>query len=531
MVHTYGAYDRGDPAGLTISGLTLSDGFGASAGAIYTDGDTNVALANDVITGNTATGQAASFSAPVAADYGGGAITSTGIMSIASSTISGNASSTAGSGKYGGGGIEALGPMAISGSAISGNTATGQGGGILVGTGKYAVSPLQLTNSTVSGNTANYGGGIAFFQATKYGSSRDQVLNTTISGNTGTNIGGGIALDYLGGASRLTVSHSTISGNNGSSGSAGGGLAAFYAPGSFQLVDSTLSGNTAGYGGGVFLLGPSVKYQDSFQFDNSTVASNGASSNGGGFYVTDFYSYNGSTPSTVGVTSTIVADNNGPDGPQDLADESGYAPAVQLSFALVESTGGAKIVEQPAGSNIFALDPQLGGLANNGGPTQTRMPAVTSPVVDKGISPGPLATDQRGDPRRVDTSVPNAADGTDIGAVELSSGPPGEAPGAVPTIRFHNLKKKRHGKRVLYTHHKRPKVHFYFTSRIPGLVFLCRADKHHYKRCKSPFTVRLSSAPGKGKAHRIQVIAVDPATGKRSKPKTIKFRIVRKTRR
>ena len=80
-------------------------------------------------------------------------------------------------------------------------------------------------------------------------------------------------------------------------------------------------------------------------------------------------------------------------------------------------------------------------------------------------------------------------------------------------------------------YHNRLKAHIFFTSRIPGLVFLCRADKHHYKRCKSPFTVRLSSAPGKGKAHRIQVIAVDPATGKRSKPKTIKFRIVRKTRR
>ncbi|MGA9636757.1 MAG: choice-of-anchor Q domain-containing protein [Solirubrobacterales bacterium] len=172
----------------------------------------------------------------------------------------------------------------------------------------------------------------------------------------------------------------------------------------------------------------------------------------------------------------------------------------------------------------------MGGLANNGGPTQTQMPAVTSPVVDKGISPGPLTTDQRGDPRRVDTSVPNAADGTDIGAVELSTGPPGEAPaGAVPTVRIHGIKKKKHGKRVLHTFHNRLKAHIFFTSRVPGLVFLCRADKHHFKRCTSPFTVRLSSAPGKGKAHRIQVIAVDPATGQRSKTKTIRFRIVRKT--
>jgi hypothetical protein len=58
-------------------------------------------------------------------------------------------------------------------------------------------------------------------------------------------------------------------------------------------------------------------------------------------------------------------------------------------------------------------------LASNGGPTQTELPAASSPVIDKGNAFG-LTTDQRGVQRPIDfPAIPNAADGADIGAVEL----------------------------------------------------------------------------------------------------------------
>jgi hypothetical protein len=56
-------------------------------------------------------------------------------------------------------------------------------------------------------------------------------------------------------------------------------------------------------------------------------------------------------------------------------------------------------------------------------------------VLDAGNNPLSLTTDQRGEPRTVDQSGPNAGDGTDIGAVERALPPP-------PTPPVHPAKKK-----------------------------------------------------------------------------------------
>jgi hypothetical protein len=63
---------------------------------------------------------------------------------------------------------------------------------------------------------------------------------------------------------------------------------------------------------------------------------------------------------------------------------------------------------------ILGVDPQLGPLADNGGPTQTMLPAATSPVIGKGAAKvsKPPKTDQRGKPRVI-------AGRADIGAVEV----------------------------------------------------------------------------------------------------------------
>ena len=72
-------------------------------------------------------------------------------------------------------------------------------------------------------------------------------------------------------------------------------------------------------------------------------------------------------------------------------------------------------------------DPLLGPLQDNGGRSQTMVPAEGSPVIDAGSAFG-LTTDQRGLPRLSDfTALANADDGSDIGAVEL------QVPVPVPT--------------------------------------------------------------------------------------------------
>ena len=108
----------------------------------------------------------------------------------------------------------------------------------------------------------------------------------------------------------------------------------------------------------------------------------------------------------------IAADNS----TDDLA--TARAGSFDVRFSLVEDPGAANISDN--GGNVFNQDPQLAALANNGGPTETHLPAATSPAVDAGdpaFAPPP-STDQRDLPRV-------AGSGIDMGAVERALPVPG----------------------------------------------------------------------------------------------------------
>ncbi len=75
-----------------------------------------------------------------------------------------------------------------------------------------------------------------------------------------------------------------------------------------------------------------------------------------------------------------------------------------MAFDIVGTTAGATPTETVPGSNQFGVDPQLGPLADNGGPTLTMLPAPTSPALDQGSSE--LTTDLRGLARPVVPAVP-----------------------------------------------------------------------------------------------------------------------------
>jgi predicted outer membrane repeat protein len=418
---------------ITISGLTLTDGYsaGGRGGAIY-DVSNPLTLADAVVQNSTTRGSG----------NPGGGIATYAALTITGSTISGNRATNSN-----GGGIYAANNLTIKGSTISGNNASGTGGGIFGGGGKYG--PLQISGSTISGNTAAGGGGIAHIPG-KYAADND-LVESTVNGNNATDFGAGIALYDLGNTGEsFDITRSTISNNGGTgTGLLGGGVATSNAvAGTFRTTNSTISGNGADKAGGVFIGNSGnaqVRPSGTLEFNNSTIAANHAAIYGGGIFLSYYQDGSGGYKSaTIPLTSTVVAGNAAAGSPNDLdRGDPATSGGFDLAFSMVQAPGDAAISQSPPGSGIVGGDARLNPLANNGGPTQTMLPDILSPLVDKGLAPPRLLIDQRGQPRTVDTNATNAAkgDGTDIGAVELQTGPPATA---VKKKKKCKHKRKRH---------------------------------------------------------------------------------------
>jgi CSLREA domain-containing protein len=248
------------------------------------------------------------------------------------------------------------------------------------------------TASTISGMTVR--GGVS--AADGGGIDMDGTVainNSHIVGNAAPN-GGGIYLSGSGGAV-LTMVGSTVAGNTAStsSGTQGGGIATNGEGHTITLINSTVTGNVArdvgpndALGGGIY-----AGINSALTLSNVTVASNEAAGGGGGLYV--------ATGASTTLANTIVADNSGAAcaGPGTVAATSHHNLVTDGSCAL---TGPGNLQGVAAG---------LGGLANNGGPTDTRALGATSPAINAGSGCG--TSDQRGIAR------PQGA-ACDIGAFE-----------------------------------------------------------------------------------------------------------------
>jgi hypothetical protein len=306
--------------------------------------------------------------------------------------------------------------LTVSSAVVSDSYAGGQGGDIYSYDGQ-----LTVNASTVSGGDAFKGGGLGSYTANLL------VANSTVSGNTAFGAGPTDYSDAYGGGvwagdANVTVKRSTINDNNARD---GGGI---YADnGNVAVQNSTISSNHAVQddGGGVWLGGGSLTVT------GSTVTNNTAATETGGLQ-----SFSSTTQV---IENSIVSGNTGnPASTNDVYSSSGYY--FDTSFSLIGVPSGYINTTVP-GSNLFGVNPQLGALAYNGGPTQTQLPANTSPVIDKGKSFG-LTTDQRALNRPIEIpSIPNStaagADGADMGAVELQSVP--TVPSSTPTP----IKKKK----------------------------------------------------------------------------------------
>jgi len=212
------------------------------------------------------------------------------------------------------------------------------------------------------------------------------VLTVTLSGLTLT---GGDKAGW-GGAIRtredLTLTRSTITDN---SARTGGAIRSVFG---LTVVSSTISGNRANdQGGGIAASG-------SLTVESTTISGNSADIGGGIWAVDD----------PVTIEHSIVAGNTDGGTAPDMVPGTGTQT---VRYSLIGDNTGTTLIEAPVGmpnanGNLIGgptdgiIDPLLGPLADNGGPTQTHALMAGSPAIDAG-DPGftpPPDFDQRGDP-------------------------------------------------------------------------------------------------------------------------------------
>jgi CSLREA domain-containing protein len=261
--------------------------------------------------------------------------------------------------------------VSISGVTITGGNMVGGAGGCISNSGA-----LTINNSTIGGNAAGTsGGGI-------YNIGALTIANSTISGNTAATSGGGGVFN-IGGP--LAIASSTISGNTATA-SNGGGINNWTTA---SIANSTISGNTASLDGG------GIYDKNIITVANSTISGNSASSGAGGVSKTG--------GGVSAFSSTIVA---------------GQTLGADCSSASLTSNGYNLDSDSTCGFNQATdkhINPLLGALADNGGPTLTMSLLTGSPAIDAGPATCAAApvngVDQRGLVR------PQGA-GCDIGAYE-----------------------------------------------------------------------------------------------------------------
>jgi uncharacterized repeat protein (TIGR01451 family) len=263
---------------VTNNAVTAGHGGGIANGRLQTDYTGKILVPGGTI---TITGSLVSLNRATGGH--GAGVANAGLLTLTSSTISGN--QLAGTpGLACGGGLYSAASLTLVGATVTGNTATGggSGGGLCAvdstmtiantvvteniagnGGGLFALrSSLILDNSVVQQNRADAlaGGGVRAF-----GGSLSLQNNTRVLGNTAATAGGGIAIEFaIATPTTVTITGGLIDGNtaNGSwpTWGGGGGLANLdvNGAGSVRLNGVIISNNRApsgGDGGGIFNRG------------------------------------------------------------------------------------------------------------------------------------------------------------------------------------------------------------------------------------------------------------------------------------
>jgi predicted outer membrane repeat protein len=299
-------------------------------------------------------------------DNGGGIRNETGgALILNACTISGNQASV-------GGGIENQGMLTMTDSLIEGNQTANGGGGI------HNWGTLTLATSIVRDNQVSGGsGGISNERGGTLA-----LTECTVIDNRGL-WGGG-----LGSSGALTVTACTFNDNQATY---GGGIDS---DGKLTVTNSTVTGNSAYWGGGIW-------NDQTGTVNNSTVSGNAASSSGGGI---------ASAKGQLSIFNCIVAGNTSPTS----SDVDGELTSQGHNLIGNGSGRSGYLASDLVGTDAQPLDPKLGPLQDNGGPTATMAPLPGSPAIGAGDPTNAPACDQRG------PGYPRVVNGTiDIGAVEV----------------------------------------------------------------------------------------------------------------
>ena len=221
-----------------------------------------------------------------------------------------------------------------------------------------SMAPVTISGVTIRNGHGNFGGGIL-----NNGPAELTLMNSTLSGNAG-GFGGAI---YNGGA--LTILNSTLSGNM--AGSDGAGV---YNATTLTITNSTFSGNTAHGSGGGCLNGGMLLIA------NSTVSGNSAGFAGGVYNI-----------GTLNIGNTVL--KRGDSGANLTVSSGGTVTSRGYNLSSDDAAG---FLNGPG--DQINIDPLLGPLQDNGGPTFTHALLPGSPAIDAGdpnFTPPPFF-DQRG---------------------------------------------------------------------------------------------------------------------------------------
>jgi CSLREA domain-containing protein len=396
-----------------LSGITVRDGRTQDGTALSEGGGIRnlgtLTMTDVTVTANrTATGQSGSNFQP---GSNGGGIYNQGVLTMTHCSVTANTtgntgingSSAVGAGGGDGGGISNAATLIMTDCVVSGNltgfgtlsVGNGRGGGI------YNTGTLMLTNTSVTNNsTSNSINDTGGSGAGIYNSGNATLTSSTISNNsTHTSSGAfgtGAGIFNQGG---LTILASTVSNNT--TNSLGGGIDSENNA-MLKMVNSTISGNTAQTGGGLVDHNTVL-----LSLTNCTLTNN---------------SPNGATVTTAQTSArnTIIAGNGGSFDVAGNLTSQGHN-LIGKSDGTNGFTNGVN--NDQVGTSGSPLNPLLGPLANNGGPSETHALLAGSPALNNGdacVTMGShcndpnipeLTTDQRGF-NRIVTNV-------DIGAYEV----------------------------------------------------------------------------------------------------------------
>ena len=339
---------------------------------------------------------------------GGGISSGAGLVVLNSSLVTDNDVPATASGTFGGG-LFLEGPATITDSTISGNNTGGFGGGIDISEPFPSNILVSVTRSAIVGNHAMFDGGLI----NSYGNVT--IDHTVVSGNSGAGNRNSSGLNNASITSRMTITDSLIADNTGGSailnegqmtlsGSTiadnstpyeGGGLNVQY--GAVTAVNCTFSGNTAGTSGGGIALIADAQFGGLGLLDLTSVTITANKALG---VDAPFFGGGGvRAPSTAHGTAQVVVHNTLIAGNSSASlgtDVYGYVVSMGYNLVGVVEDGRGWAATDSLGHYFAPLNPLLGPLQDNGGPTPTHAVLAGSPAIETGDPRLFGSLDQRG---------------------------------------------------------------------------------------------------------------------------------------